>query len=128
MRPRGRPFVKGQSGNPSGTAKGGRGLAAHIQSKTRQGRALVEKMLAIAEKNDDPFSQIAAIKWLADRGFGKAQEASATAQSLVNIERGIFVQGGGASALSPSDIETLRQLAMKAKNEAAIPLDKTEAG
>ena len=42
---RGRPFVKGQSGNPSGRPPGAEGLAAQIRAKTKNGLEMIELMI-----------------------------------------------------------------------------------
>jgi hypothetical protein len=69
--PRGRPFVKGQSGNPGGRP---RSFAAVIRAHTRDGEELVRFMLKVfrGELADAKVKdRVDAATWLADRGFGK---------------------------------------------------------
>jgi hypothetical protein len=86
----GKGFMPGQSGNPSG--KNRSGLAALVRSRTKNGEVLVELMYRIAcgakfktsltingkvlEFRVRPSirDRIEAIKWLTDRGWGKARD------------------------------------------------------
>lgn len=47
-KPRGRPFPKGQSGNPNGRPKGAAGLAAYFRKLTRKGKDGADELYAIA--------------------------------------------------------------------------------
>jgi hypothetical protein len=68
-RPVGRPFEKGQSGNPGGRPKG---LAKRIRAETRDGEELVEVMLGVLrDASAARKDRMQAATWLADRGFGK---------------------------------------------------------
>lgn len=70
----GRPFKKGQSGNPGGQPKG---LVRLIREKTQEGATLVAFMLQVFEGEHDAklADRMAAATWLSDRGFGKPAQA-----------------------------------------------------
>jgi hypothetical protein len=66
----GKGFMPGQSGNPGGRPKG---LVRRIREETRDGDELVEFMVRVFRDEDAPRrDRIAAVEWLADRGWGKA--------------------------------------------------------
>jgi len=71
----GRPWAKGQSGNPGGRPKG---LASYVREKTLEGEELVDFYLKVfrGEKIDGKKPglryRMEAGSWLSDRGFGKA--------------------------------------------------------
>lgn len=64
-----RPWVKGQSGNPSGRP---RGIASAVKERVNP-EELVDLLLSVArdERSKAP-ERIAAVRELADRGWGKA--------------------------------------------------------
>ena len=71
----GRPFLKGQSGNPGGRPKG---LVSAIREQTRNGEELVTFMLRVFRGEADGVrlrDRLDAATWLADRGFGKPTQA-----------------------------------------------------
>lgn len=82
------PWVKGQSGNPAGRPKMASQLARLARSKTQDGLELVEFAVAVMRgevvgapgaQGDEPerpsvHDRMDALKWLADRGWGKAVE------------------------------------------------------
>jgi hypothetical protein len=70
-RTRGRPFVKGISGNPGGRPKG---LVQVIRASTRDGEEIARFMLRVLRDQVPGVrlsDRLSAATWLADRGFGK---------------------------------------------------------
>ena len=74
---RGRPFPKGVSGNPDGKRRGTKGLSKYIKEITHDGFDLADLMLEIAVGDHRCYmnDRVNAIKWLADRGFGKVSDS-----------------------------------------------------
>jgi len=69
--PRGRPFPKGQSGNPGGRP---RGLVRAIRDQTEEGDELVAFVMRVFRGEVEGVrlrDRLEAATWLADRGFGK---------------------------------------------------------
>ena len=73
---RGRPFLKGTSGNPAGRPPSGRSLAEYIRALSGEdGRLYADCLHAMATAEDQPARvRIAALAVLLDRGFGKAPQ------------------------------------------------------
>jgi hypothetical protein len=72
-RPRGpgRPFVKGQSGNPKGRTP----LAAEVRAAARQyTMEAIERLVHWMRSDQSPSASIAAADKLLDRGWGKAAQ------------------------------------------------------
>jgi hypothetical protein len=73
---RGRPFQKGQSGNPAGRPPVGASVAERIREfGGRDGSVYVEQLHRLAVADDtDPRTRVAVIGVLLDRGYGRAPQ------------------------------------------------------
>ncbi len=68
--PRGRPFRKGQSGNPGGRPK----EVAEVRALARKhGQAAIKKLAALLKSKDERVV-LGAAKELLDRGYGKSAQ------------------------------------------------------
>ena len=67
-------FKKGQSGNPGGRPKAAGEMARMIREMTHDGVDLVKYAISVLVGDSEPRSKEWACEWLADRGFGKAQQ------------------------------------------------------
>ena len=70
---RGRPWQKGQSGNPAGRTPNAPALAALTREKAggADGPVLVEKLFTLIQ-HSDPRVSLEAVKFAVERGWGKA--------------------------------------------------------
>ena len=72
------PWKPGQSGNPAGRPKGGKGLAAYIRESTVDGFEIVDFLIGVMKGESNKFTstqdRLRAAGMLLDRGFGKAVE------------------------------------------------------
>jgi hypothetical protein len=71
MKPRGRPFQKGKSGNPGGRPK----TLGDLQSLARGHTKDAITALAEVAKSGPPAARVAAASALLDRGWGKPVQA-----------------------------------------------------
>ena len=69
QRKKGDPPLPG-GGRPKGS------FAERVRAATEDGQTLIDTMLKISKGGKDirPIDQVAATEWLADRGYGKAQQ------------------------------------------------------
>lgn len=70
--PKGKPFKKGQSGNPGGRPKEVAEVRELALSKTPK---TIDILMNIAEGSESDAARVAAIKEIHDRGLGKATQA-----------------------------------------------------
>jgi hypothetical protein len=116
IRGRGRPFRKGQSGNPGGRPKGD----GEIRELARQHTALALRTLSeIADHGENESARVAAANALLDRGYGKPAVPVAAAE----LPEAITINFG--TTLRPpngSDGETARTLNV-ATPQLLPPLD-----
>lgn len=90
---RGRPFEKGQSGNPGGRPKAVLEIQELCRALTPKG---VKRLEAIIDSDDAPHAaQVAAVREIFDRAWGKAPQAitgeggEGPAQVLLKIITGV---------------------------------------
>jgi hypothetical protein len=70
-KPRGKPFVKGESGNPHGRPK----ELEDVKAAAREYSAQAIERLAFWMNSDDPKASVSATNALLDRAFGKPQQS-----------------------------------------------------
>ncbi len=75
----GRPFVKGQSGNPSGKPKANREITEMCREA---GPDIIKRLIQIAQSGDEEYA-LPAMKELLNRGYGKSENISS-----IKIESG----------------------------------------
>lgn len=80
----GRPFVKGQSGNPKGRKAPAASLAEYVQKQSKSGKDVVDFLVQVLRNDKDALGigrdvslmwRMEAAKELLDRGFGKPTQA-----------------------------------------------------
>jgi hypothetical protein len=72
----GRPFEKGQSGNPLGRPRGQAGFAAWLRDQTKDGKEVGAFVLSVLRnKKVDIRTRLEAATWIANRAFGTPIQA-----------------------------------------------------
>ncbi len=99
---RGRPFQKGQSGNPSGRPK----RSAEIRALARRHTAsALEALIEIATRGSSENARVAAANALLDRGWGKP---ASTPPEMIVPERLEFTIGPVLSSPASDEEESSR--------------------
>jgi hypothetical protein len=80
LRPIGRPFVKGQSGNPRGRPRRDYDLAELARVQTPAALATLAEIMS--DKSAQPSARVAAASAILDRGWGKAPQSLDLKHSL----------------------------------------------
>jgi len=80
LRPIGRPFVKGQSGNPRGRPRRDYDLAELARAHTPAALATLAEIMS--DKSAQPSARVAAASAILDRGWGKAPQSLDLKHSL----------------------------------------------
>lgn len=110
-------WKKGQSGNPSGRAKGMSGL---IREATNNGKLLIEKALQLLNARQ-PSIQLETLKFMVERGWGKIVTENESLEGLNNtdIRRMLFIELGkndnsnGNFKVGSSSVDQLRRQALE---------------
>jgi hypothetical protein len=101
----GRPFEKGRSGNPTGRPKGSVGFASRARQKTRDGRTVLEFLVAVVTNpTERTADRLAAAKMLLDRMYGRADQ-TLTLEELDNERPVIEVRWGNGTPEHPPSFE-----------------------
>lgn len=101
------PWRPGQSGNPSGRRKGGTGFAKAIREESKDGRELWEFAFSVMRGQVEGASlrdRMDAMKWLADRGFGKVPDAVELEEDNAEADEQFARAKAIVDAMSPEEL------------------------
>jgi len=101
----GRPFEKGRSGNPTGRPKGSVGFARRARGKTRDGRTVLDFLIAVVTNpTERTADRLAAAKILLDRMYGRAEQ-TLTLDQVTEGPPVIEVRWGDGTPANPPSYE-----------------------
>jgi hypothetical protein len=80
------PFVKGQSGNPSGKTRGFAGIARRIMDATGDGDELINFALSVLRDGTASLRErIQCLQWLGDRSLGRPNQSLAVTVARTEV-------------------------------------------
>ena len=108
QRARGRPFRKGQSGNPAGRPRTGQSLAEHIRELAGDNGAVYVAILhelAVGRRTNSR-TRLTAIGLLLDRGYGKPAQT-------IDLQASTPISAEAVATLSDEELEWAHRISAK---------------